>query len=388
MHRMLQWILITAFLALTTLPLLLLLVQEPVTVSAIEKRTLASYPRPADYRDRAEVWPQAFREYFNDHFGLREQLVTLYNLVKLKLGISPSSKVVVGEQGWLFFNGGNAIDLSRRNIFPLSDGQLEQWRDSLLAKQAYLEGRGVGYLFVVAPDKDGIYTEHLPYRYRVPYNTPRHDQLFDYLGRTPGLAILDLRPALLAAKDEARVYFRTDTHWNAYGANIAQHEIAQRLAPRIPIEPRRYRVDEFRWEESLGGDLAFMMNMHTRLTEQAPVLEAALPECRTANLRGKDYYPRGRQRAFVTRCPAGNGLRALVFRDSFFSQLESYFSQYFSEVYYLWASPDMTNLERVIDDIRPDVVVEELVERQLNPLPEFMLCRANGPLACPGRQSP
>jgi hypothetical protein len=56
-------------------------------------------------------------------------------------------------------------------------------------------------------------------------------------------------------------------------------------------------------------------------------------------------------------------LRAVVFRDSFFSRIEPFLSENFQQVLYLWQSFDQKIVERLINNFHPDLVIEEKVER-------------------------
>ena len=46
--------------------------------------------------------------------------------------------------------------------------------------------------------------------------------------------IVDLRPALKAARQDQDVYYKTNTHWNGYGAFIAYTTIINALGSSYP----------------------------------------------------------------------------------------------------------------------------------------------------------
>ena len=80
------------------------------TVAWGEKRALA--PKPALPRDRAALatFPARFEAYFADRFGFRGTLLRWNSVAKAGwLGVSPTPKVVIGRDGWLFL-AGHAMD--------------------------------------------------------------------------------------------------------------------------------------------------------------------------------------------------------------------------------------------------------------------------------------
>src|SRR6266705_2021848 len=75
------------------------------TVSVAEKRRLPPLPRlPHDWV-AAAAFPRQFEAWFNDHFFGRDRLVELHNILRLRVfQQSTNASVVVGQQGWLYFN--------------------------------------------------------------------------------------------------------------------------------------------------------------------------------------------------------------------------------------------------------------------------------------------
>jgi len=80
-----------------------------------------------------------------------------------------------------------------------------------------------------AANKHSIYPEHLPGSLRPVSEKRRLDQLLDYMGARSDVRLIDVRPALLEAKKEKRVYHWTDSHWNDLGAYHAYRAVMERL---------------------------------------------------------------------------------------------------------------------------------------------------------------
>jgi alginate O-acetyltransferase complex protein AlgJ len=332
-----------------------------------ENRALA---RPPDFgvapvkelRRQIDAW-------FDDHFGFRSTLVTMHSLVEYAVfGVSSSNKVVIGRDGWLFYAADRIIE-NRRGLLPFTADELRVWQAKLEERRDWLAHRGIRYVFAVAPEKSSLYAELLPATLQPVQDGNRADQLFEWMRAHSTVEMLDFRPALRAAKDDERLYHRTDTHWNDLGAFIAYHEVAAWLARNFPSVRPRER-DEFEREVKTtgGGDLAGMLALVPYLPEERIALVARtpsplLPEVWTEVLAARaSFDPR------VYANPAGEIARAVVVHDSFFQPLQPFLAPHFRRSVFL----KRLFAGDVIRDEQPDVVVEEVVERVLS-RPGFVL---------------
>jgi hypothetical protein len=183
--------------------------------------------------------------------------------------------------------------------------------------------------------------------------------------------ILDLRPALRAAKPQHRLYFKTDTHWNLAGANIAQYAIIEALTPLFPaLRPAYHPWDKLPWVERPGGDLAKLLGLQQELAESRPALQLA--DDRIACLQkhtaaANQAFFNFKDAAFETLCP-GRPLNVLMLRDSFTVHLQPYLSQQFGRVFYLWRTfAGHQVFFQYVQNEKPDIVIEQLTERSLFP---------------------
>jgi hypothetical protein len=343
--------------------------------STVEQRTLAPFPQLNWSFDGLTGLPTAFEQFFNDHFGGRYLFIHGYSwLLFSVLGVSPTEKVIAGKHGWLFY------ELGRKDFGP--DGQfaradLAQWKEHLETKYRWLQEQGITYVFIIAPDKHTIYKEHLPSLLAARLPSPsRYDQLMNYMKSYSNVPIVDLRPALLEAKKTAQVYRKIDSHWNIVGSAAAQYEIASYLANFYPtLQPKQYRSGDFLVEDHVGGDLSDMMNVV--LQERIPLLPLErFASCETQVV--ETAIPMRPQ--IFTECPHEKGIDALIFRDSFFTALQPYISQYFHRATYIWTRPTLMELQKVVMARKPDVVLEERIERDLSeiPLPDSFSQDARG----------
>ena len=355
------------------------------TVAWGEKRALA--PKPALPRDRAALatFPARFEAYFADRFGFRGTLLRWNSVAKAGwLGVSPTPKVVIGRDGWLFL-AGHAMDdwVAAR---PLSVSQLAEWQAMLEARNDWLARRGIHFLVVFAPNAQTIYPEYLPPRFRRLGSPSRLDQVVDWLRTRSRVPVVDLRDDLRQAKAHERVYHRTGSHWNERGAFVAYQRVIEALRqwfPALSALPREAFEDAV--EEGAGSDLAQAMGLRDVLHEEYLRLRPRAPR-RARSVEAGLALPRLPARRQPRALETGDaGLpRAVVLRDSFTGALIPFLSEHFARVLYLFTE-DLD--PAVVERERPGVVIEEFVERRLMrgaPVNRPALARAE---AADGRQA-
>jgi alginate O-acetyltransferase complex protein AlgJ len=253
--------LIAVFLCAITLPLIGMVAGLDAKHTLEENRWLASPPEVRWSWGSLAQFPARAEAYFNDHFGFRTRLIQWLNYAKVAgLGVSPTPRVILGENGWLYYG---AVELPYyRALTPLTEAELRSWQALLEDRRDWLAARGIKYLVVFAPNKSTIYPENMPRAYNRLDRLSRLDQLIAHLRSHTTLSVVDLRPALLEAKRREQVYYRTDTHWNNRGAYVGYAAIMESLSrwyPGLKPLPRSAFPDSHRKEP--GRDLALLLNL-------------------------------------------------------------------------------------------------------------------------------
>ena len=357
-------VLIALFMIVTTAPLLLAAFSQKQSFSLAEKRPLATLPVVPRTLKEVQAYPQNLEAYYRDHFGLRDTLVKWRNRIKVQ---SPDN-VLIGKDDWLFLNGegyGDPIgDYMNLNLY--TEEELEQTASFLAAKAAWLKAQGIAYIFMIASDKATIYPEKLPSYIQKQAQPSATDQLVNYLKANTEVVYVHPREALLNAKDEGfLLYYPSDTHWNSYGANVAQYELAKAVQAFFPaLEPILHPKEAFREAEKEGGDLALFLNLQESYSDPAYWLKQAPCKLKLEPPDAKDTD------TFSHLCEEGS-LKALIFRDSFFSALKPYISAYFAQATYVHKEASYDLLKELIALYKPDIVIEELVARKLPYMPEL-----------------
>ncbi|WP_334164970.1 alginate O-acetyltransferase AlgX-related protein [Phenylobacterium sp.] len=192
-----------------------------------ENRVLAS--RPAWPEDLAGF--RAFRKdadkYVADKFPVRPHLIGLLNRARMVFGVSGSPRVVVGREGWLFFDGGDHMAATQDPSPPPADTRA--WLAGLAGRTEALRARGVPYLVLVPPMQEAVYPQHAPGWYRL--NPDRRAVRFAELARTTGAGdVIYLHEAMVAAtRRGVATYSRHDTHWTGPGAWEGYAALMRRL---------------------------------------------------------------------------------------------------------------------------------------------------------------
>jgi hypothetical protein len=328
-----------------------------------ENRELATFPHWEGTWASAEAYPDAFMAWFEDHFAFRDKLVRWYGESRFfGLGESPSSAVVKGLDQWLYYgDDGGVVDYA--NATPMTPGEIGAWRTALARAHDWLRHRGIAFVFTIAPDKHVIYPEHMPATIRVVHAESRTDQVYAGLAET-GVNPVELRSALLDAKNRERVFFLTDTHWNDRGALVAYQQIIEAVRAQVPATPPAWTRTDFEATEQQipGRDLAGMIGLKHVLHE----LDLRLVPLRQRRARvvdPPDTQPTAEVGRLVTEVSDPSLPRAVIFRDSFASKLVPFLSEHFSRAVYLWQNDFDAN---VVTEEHPDVVIQEIVGRHLS----------------------
>jgi hypothetical protein len=309
----------------------------------------------------ATLYSDRWLNFYRDHFGFRNTLIRGVALTTFHgLGSDTDGRVLVGRDGWLFLRpDGDQNFIAFRGLNPFSDDELNAWQHVLEQRAAWLAARGIPCLFVIPPNKETIYPEYLPDEV-TPIRPPsRLDQLLKHVRDTHSpIHLLDLRPALFAAKKSGRLYFKTDTHWNDLGAYAAYRAIMDSVMELLPgwkivPQPRSDFVPGT--APVVQGDLARMMDMSDQYPDEWLSLTRKIP----FDVPAGAMDPHG---IGVTDINDPALPRLVFYHDSFAIALAPMIGPNFNHVYWSF------NYEidpKAIEREKPDLVIDEFLERNL-----------------------
>lgn len=290
-----------------------------------------------------------FEDYFNEHIALRNFLVFADARVQTTVfQESNVSGVISGTNGWLYYS--STLDnylgqnlMSNRELFNLAH--------NFSVIQEYLDERNIPFVLTIAPNKNTLYGENMPYYKSRIINSEHSARLLKPYLSQHGIQYLDLFE--LFETQEETLYLLRDSHWNNKGACLVYNAVMSSLE----LPHKTYSDTEPNIVKTENGDLNKMLySFYGELEEN---YDYALPQNYTyAN--DADSVEDG---WIITDNPSGSG-KLLMFRDSFANTLIPFISNEFEAVYYSKGEPNA--LERYLETYEPDYVVIEKVERNIS----------------------
>ncbi len=326
-----------------------------------EKRALSQPPELIKNGEVNFDFTKQFDDYFTDNFAFRTNLITLNAFLNAGVfGKSVSEQVIIGKDGWLFFEP-TLNDYKKQNT--LSDNEIYRLVRILEIQRDALLQQDIEFIFAVAPNKASVYGQYMPSRYAITGDASNAEKLFEALDKR-GFSYANLFTPLRS--DTRQVYHRQDTHWNNTGALIARRVLLETVKQhKKGFSYKQYDIDAFtavsNWEGDLGGMLYPAAHMRDIQHDYGikKEYETLLPMRSLEDLTILTESEKGR-------------LNLVMFRDSFANALIPILSNDFAAVTYSRAVPYNYSL---IDE-QTDAVIAQIAERNL---PDLLLY---APLLC------
>lgn len=335
-------------------------------VSLTENRTLATFPDFSSIhglRSGLENW-------INDNVGFREQFSKMNVFLNYNLfHTSPTEKVIIGKNGWFFYTPDNNIDIAR-GTYPLTQEMLENIKSNQEKIQSELKKRGIEYVLVLTPSKTSIYPEMINGCDCSTRQTPI-DIVTDYLKKNTTINVINTKPALLEAKKDETVFFKTDTHWNYEGAYIGYKTLAQNLyqngfisVPPISVEKV---LDTHKGEFSaMMGDVDLLPAERINVTKinnpkAVEVVDENLLNAISEEQAEHNFNPYGNHFYENTSLP---DKKILMYGDSFFGgwNIPQLMAENCSNLNFIWSDYVKNN---TVQMTKPDIVIYERTERYI-----------------------
>ena len=286
--------------------------------------------------------------YYEKSFAFRPEMISADAAVQA--GVFQSSSVdtvITGTDSWLYYTS-SADDYLGRNT--LSESEINGVIHNLGIIQRYSQAHGARFLFTVAPNKNTLYPDHMPYYYGLRVSDVHNRDLLRQALAGTDIAYCDLF-APLSSQSET-LYFRRDSHWNNKGALLAYNEVMNALGK----EHDNYSAAEVTRKKDFVGDLSKMVyprggeaeynyyygaeNAYGYVTDTQSV-EDTLIKTQNPNAAGTLY----------------------MYRDSFGNALVPFFASAYGNASFTKAFPMNVAADLAAD--KPDTFVMELVERNI-----------------------
>ena len=314
--------------------------------ASAEKREMA--PFPAVMKDGAinSRFAGELDDYVRDHIGFRNQMVEGNTVLMARLfGESAEDDVILGKNGWLYYEGTVNDYL---NIPTMTPRAAKNAARSLKMLQDFVKAQGADFVLAVIPNKNSLYGENMPSRYEPLEQAGNYELLLEAL-KEEGVNTADVYGALAGAGKT--LYQQTDTHWTYEGALAGWRSI---LAAAGRTD-ETFRGLTFTVRCDWPADLSAMVpGLDDGLTEQA-YPDHAFTYARTSHETAVDAV------LLTTKQENASG-SAVIYRDSFCNTMQEYIAETFGNVVFTRATPWRADYVR---DKKADLAVLETGERNL-----------------------
>jgi hypothetical protein len=208
---------------------------EPLLQRVTENRRLTAFPRdiPTDMTQLA-VAATTTEQWLSDHYGWRSLLIRTKNELDYRI-FGTSSRVYFGNNDVIYmrrWSDERFPDLDAVLADPVRHQRLFQ---RMRARVTMYERLGIMPIVVIAPSKEVIYPEYLPW-YVAPYDTTALRGFIAELRRA-GVTVIDGEALLLAQKAQQPLLFhKQDFHWNRLAAHLVADAVMAQVAQTIPAQ--------------------------------------------------------------------------------------------------------------------------------------------------------
>lgn len=312
-----------------------------------EQQTTLPSLKSEDGSFNEEYLPQ-LGDYFSTHYAFRPQIISTDAEIQSNVfGTSNLDSVVVGKDNWLYYS--STLDnylgknlMSQRAIFNTLN--------NLEITQEYLNANKIDFLFTIAPNKNTLYPEYMPYYYS--QRESENSNLKNFTSALEGskLNYCDLL-TVLESSDEV-LYHEQDSHWNNKGALIAYNQILDSLGK----EHNNYENAQASRKKNFYGDLGKMLYPATQQPEYNYEYDINQTYSYVTPTKSVE------EAIISTQNDKATG-RLYMYRDSFGNALLPYFANAYNSAYFTKTFPVNLALDTMVQ--KSDTVVFEIAERNL-----------------------
>ncbi len=362
---------IIAFFALAlAIPCIALLAGGDADVAGEQRIAAAAPERPRSVGDWRK-FTAAVDAFVDDRFVLRRRLVQFRTSLAILLGERRFRNAAIGSDGYIYAPMSETSEIYRRRV-TASDPRLGTAIDHIAYAADRLVAAGLKVFIVIAPEKGTMVPEHLPgWATSSGPAPPLSDLALALLRQKTRATVVDLRPALLALKSRAQIYYRSDTHWTQDGAFAAWEAIGDAMRRQgiaiAPLSPADLRHDPVLWAGDLIGYIGLAADKEEPVAIPRPAGQPSLgPRQWLGDYNKHCLLPPGAPAELPAGCvQEGAGGPAIALLADSFSMLWLQAVRGRTRASY-WISHDRGAVDLApLIRARPDAVVFQVAERNL-----------------------
>lgn len=256
-----------------------------------------------------------------------------------------------GKYGWVF---------NRENMQPFDEEFLDEFALLLKNIQDYSEERGIGFIYVLNPNKSSVYPQHMPDGYNS--SIQFHDVFLPKLDELGVRYVSNVETLENYANSELVFNEQFDSgHWNDVGAFYGTNAMIEALADQgFAVEAQE--ISDFDMTETTETSL---LVSEFEIADEVPVYRYASPD---QILDISDEFgdvARSEQHSYFSAHRSLNAPQAptvLFFHGSYYIRNPEIYHGVFRELYAVHNYQNLMNFPYYVDLFDPDVIMIETAE--------------------------
>ena len=361
MNKAVNIIFVSLFMAVLVIPLFFVNLVGG-TVSEKENRVLAQRPAIPYFKESPGGFIKDFDTWFSDNVGFREQFIDLYDKIDnfgQKVQYTNGRYIFLnGQEGHKYFAYENGWMTSKfQGNQYLSDDQLSGMADRLSKTKNHLEEQGIPFITMFCTDKESVYPEYYPKSIKRGPEPTQLDIITEYVKSNTDVDVFNIKECFVAEKTNYLIYNKAVgdlEHYNDIGAFFAYRELMRHIDKYIP-GIKSFTIDDVNisYDENDIPKVSLKQELtHKKLDPGFfDNVSVAHPSEADAFENNNMSLP-----------------KILIMRDSYMGQplsISRYISEHFGQtvlIHYI----NMEHFEDYVNEFKPDIVVFEVAERELN----------------------
>ncbi|MGE8362714.1 alginate O-acetyltransferase [Pseudomonas sp.] len=222
-------------------------------------RGVANYRMPDTFTVLDGGLAKTFEQHYDKTLPVKEIGTNVWAAVDYLLFNEGRPGVLIGENDWLYSD-------EEFNPVPNAQQQLSDNLAMIRGVRDELARYDVELVLAIIPAKSRLYPEHVGEHRPASLHQDLY-QRFHTAVSGVGITAPDLLAPLQAAKNDAQLFLRTDTHWTPEGAEVVAEQLSK--AVQVEGEPREF-VTETGKQEPYKGDLTTFVPVDPLFAELLP----------------------------------------------------------------------------------------------------------------------
>ena len=286
---------------------------------------------------------------------MENNIYSMFSIEEDQKLLSNDGKFIVGKNGYIFINNDtNGVMGQITGKKRFTDRILYSWKNLLENRKKYIQNLGITYLHVSAPSKECVYSDKLPNGIYLSEERPIRQLLNTLVTSTACDILIYPFEELVASRSIRETYPKGDSHWNWFGGYIAYSTIVSRLGIK-PIDLAEINFIDIETKSDLAEKLGRLdVVTRAKLLHNKSQLIFNNKVSKIGNLQ-------------IYQNEDSSLPTAIIFRDSFTTQLTDFLSQHFSKMILVW----QPNIDFSLIELEmPNFVLAIQAERFMIKLPD------------------